>query len=342
MEADLASAVAFSLGLVDRSQPKKHVPNERAHDYLLKARFEDSQFTFAASKAAISDFRRAVELDPNYADAWAGLAGAFWSQEARVGPNGEHVDISEADRQTLDCYRKAIQLDPDNARAHAGLGLFALQRDWDWDRAERELRAAAESGSAGAVAYLGHLYLITGRRAEADEYDRRVRDMDPINPVAAYNRGVFLASQGRWEEAREEYAKLVAANPAVPTYQAIIYGLDGRMGKLDESIRNLRKMPQGDPSVTLQLAFVEALAGHGDEALRLMQSTDKRVGGLAPMNWAQLYAIMGDESNMFKYLDQAVAARLGFVTYAPVMPDFAKWRHTAEFRRLMKRMNLNW
>lgn len=143
-QADLAEGVRASLNIAAPAGLKNHVPPAEAHRVYWKARFEEAQFSAEANLQAEADYRRAIEIDPNYAAAYAGLAASIWNQNIRAAVPPKFEDR----RKAQELLQKAAEIEPTLAAAHNGLALYAMQYDWDWNRAERELQATLASGKA--------------------------------------------------------------------------------------------------------------------------------------------------------------------------------------------------
>jgi TolB-like protein len=341
IEADLEAGIVATLGVAAPAPRKKHVPNEQAHRYYLKARFEENQTTVAANALARQDSRRAFELDPAYAAAYWSLGNSIWNRNNIAGEPMVQAELRESEQ----LWQKAIQLDPDFSSAHASLGLFAMYCDWDWNRAEREFQTALAAGqSAGAESGLANLYQNLGRRTEAVEHMLRGRDLDPVSPGATYNFVQFLAFDGRFAEWREEAAKLVDLSPTSVGWKISLNNADAHLGRTGQAIRNLRKLPQSQPIVRVMLARAEGIAGNREEALRILRplESDARAGHI-PMYWiASTYGAMNDEPNAVKWLERSIDLREILAIRIHVDFDFATMQNTPDFHRLKKRMGLDW
>jgi TolB-like protein/Tfp pilus assembly protein PilF len=340
IQGDLAEAVRSSLGIAATAARDKHVPPDGAHRAYLKARFEESQYTAAANLQAESDYRRAIEIDPNYAPAYAGLAAAIWNQNIRTGQS----PLIEDRRKSQGLYRQAIEIDPTLASAHSGLAMYAMQYDWDWNRAERELKAALSWGeNAGAENNYALLCQIQGRRAEAEQHRQLANDLDPANPNIVLNNANYLLLSGRLAEAREELQKVAGWGNAVNA-KIGLYGVMAQQGQTAEAIKGLESLPQGLPSVQLGLAEAKAAAGARDEALALLAPLEQNYReNRIFMSWiAGVYAAMDDEANTVKWLERSMDAREGPAMYIHVAPIWAKMQNRPAFRALKKRMGLDW
>jgi TolB-like protein len=122
-----------------------------AHKACLKGRYEFSQLSGESYRRAVEFFNQAIQIDPNYAPAYAGLADAYSLL------SGNYLPTDEAMPRALAAATKALELDPGLASAHAALGYILMFHKWDWEGAEREYRLALENnpGEASALQNYG-------------------------------------------------------------------------------------------------------------------------------------------------------------------------------------------
>jgi TolB-like protein len=339
IESDMDQAVAYSLG-VAQAPPRKHVPNEEAHALYLKARFVANQG--AAGIAQAEQYcRRAVELDPQYGDAWTCLSSQLWNKNT-VNPDPAAIKTG------LEYTLRALDLDPSDVRAHYQLGLNAMYFDWDWKRAQRELKVAAAGRFGGADISLALLYLITGNRAEVDEHLRRAKDLDPTSPASLINIAELLALEGRYAEASEQYRTVAARVPTVPRWQILIARCDGLRGRKDAAVTRLNAFPKPGREVQRELAYWSGDWNRArrvtDEEAQEYESTSPSGAqtGLSMTSLAESYGALGDEANAVKWLDRAIASHEGDVVYIRVAWQFARFQDTPQFHRLKQRVNLDW
>jgi TolB-like protein/Tfp pilus assembly protein PilF len=339
IQTELAEAVRVSLGIPAPAARKKHFPTPEAHEYYLKARFQGDQISMEANTLAQQYYRRALELDPDYAQAWEGLSGAIWN---RSNADGEPFQPDEI-RKSEEALEKAVQLDPGLARSHVGLAMFAMRYDFDWSRAERELETALTLGPfAGTEINYANLCLVLGRRREADEHFQRARDLDSISSQAVLNGVQFLTVEGRFAEAREETRKIALRSPTNERLQIRLNFMDAWFGS-QADMDKLRNWATRYPHAREFLAAAEAHNGQREEALRLLvpleqEYLERRV---AVYGLATVRAALGDEANTVKLLDHAIDSREDWVPYIPVDAAFASMQNIPEFHRLKKRVGLD-
>jgi TolB-like protein/Tfp pilus assembly protein PilF len=340
VEADLETAILASTGLSASTQPKIHVPPEEAHEYYLKARFQSDQISMAANDLAQQYYRRALELDPDYAAAYEGLGGAIWN---RANADGEPFQPAEI-RKSAQLTEKAVQLDPNLVRAHVGLAMFAMRYDFDWNRADRELRAAlALSPFAGAELNYANLCLVLGKRQEADLHFQRARDLDSLSSQSVLNDVQYLTVEGRFEEAREEVRKIAARSPTNQRLQVRLNFMEAWFGSAT-AMENLRNWSPQRPYTREFLAAAEAHNGNREEALRLLIPLEREYleRHVAVYGLAAVRAALDDEPGAVGLLERAIDAREDWAPYIHVDVAFAKMQNTPEFHRLKKRMGLDW
>jgi TolB-like protein/Tfp pilus assembly protein PilF len=340
VEADLETAILASLGLSASTQPKIHVPPGQAHEYFLKARFQGDQISMAANTLSQEYYRRAVELDPGYAAAYDGLGSAIWN---RGNADGEPFRPAEI-RKSAQLIEKAIQLDPNLVRAHVRLAMFAMRYDFDWNRAERELRTAlALSPFVGTELTYANLCLMLGKRQEADLHFQRARDLDSLSSQSVLNDVQYLTVEGRFEEAREEIRKIAARSPTNERLQVRLNFLEAWFGSAT-AMNNLRNWSPQRPYARVFLAGAEAHNGNREEALRLLipLERDHLERHVAVYGLASIRAALDDEPGAVRLLERAIDAREDWAPYIHVDVAFAKMQNTPEFHRLKERMGLDW
>jgi TolB-like protein len=342
IEADLAAGVRSSLGLGKPAKPAvAFVPPEAAHDLYLKARFEDDGSSVASNEQAMQDYQRAIALEPRYAAAYSALASAYWNRHILLGQAPATDDLSKAQHY----WQKAEDLDPRFSAARSGLASYVMQYDWDWNHAERELKAALADGpTIAAESTYAWLCVVLGRLTEADTHLRRARDLDQQSWVTSGNSTGIFRLERRFAEARAEAQKLATRNPTAFGPRMIVSLTYAEEGNPDEGIQSLRPLLAKQPSLAMPLAWCQAMAGNREEALRTLRPLEEHFAESHLQNYyfAMAYAAIGDKPNTMKWLERSMDAREFQALYIRVEPMFAPFQDTPEFHALKKRMNLDW
>jgi tetratricopeptide (TPR) repeat protein len=275
--------------------------------------------TDSGGRAGLEYFRQAIALDPNYADAYAGLA----RMHRRIG-FGDDPGVSRPDRLVLaeQAALKAVGLDDSSEEAHVALSL--IRRDnYEMASAETELmRALAlEPSNAGIHEWLVQLYALTERPAEALVEGRRAVELDPLSPSANAEFAHALLANDRCDEALTQLEKLRSLRPPLNRAGLLAAECYEQKQMWPEAIAELQRITvNGGPRGEALLGYMLGRAGRTEEARRIlaaMLERSRRVNGDA-FDVAIVYAGLGENDQTFTWLDKAIDDRsLGFV-----------WMHT--------------
>ena len=341
VQSELAAGIAGGLRVAAKVPKARHVPNAEAHDFVMKARYDTQQMTTESLTRAETEFQHAIDLDPEYSTAYFGLANAKYDQSAARG-SAYRTEVERKSAQQL--FQKALELDPDFTDAHAMLAALAMQYDWDWGRAERELQlAAAGPSSVNAEDYYALLLIFRGRFSEAEQHIQRALDRDPYSTAARIDVSVARNLEGRFAQAREISQQIAAEYPKMIGPQGMIGLTYIEEGHPELALPILRQLRQRFPQVQVFEAMACARAGRREEALRLIRPFEEKYPdpGVAMQWFALVYAFMGDEPNTVKWLERSADRHEFQALNLAVHPVYAPMRNSAGFRALERRMGLN-
>jgi serine/threonine-protein kinase len=340
LQSELAAAIAGSLKITAGVPATKHQPTAEAHEYALKARYDMQAMTTESLAKAEAEYRRAIELDPQYAAAYLGLGTVHYNRNAARGSAYQ----TEAERKSAEeLARKALQLDPDLSTAHAMLANLAMQYAWDWAGAERELRlAVAGPPSATAESYYAFLLIFRGRFQEADQHLQRMLDLDPFSTATMNNFALARNLEGHFAEARETAQKMAAQSPLMIAPQQVIGGTYIEEGRPELALPIFRELKQRFPQAQLFEAMACARAGQREEALRLIHPYEEEHpnSGVSMQWFALVYALLGDEPNTVKWLQRSADRHEWQALNLAVHPVYAPMENSPGFRALKKRLGL--
>ena len=163
-------------------------------------------------KKSIEHFQRAIELDPDYALAYAGLADAYNS----LGVGYSDLSPTAAFSRAKTATQRALEIDNTLAEAHSALGFIALNYDWDWSGAETEFKRAIELNPNLADAHLLYAEYLSamGRIEEALAEARRGEELDPLSPTTSETIGIVLYMARKYDLSMEYQREAVEVNPA--------------------------------------------------------------------------------------------------------------------------------
>jgi TolB-like protein/Flp pilus assembly protein TadD len=240
--SDAASTAKEKIEAEVQAATKGGTKNVQAHEAYLQGRFFINRHSEQTTEQARSAFQRAVELDPNFALAWAGLSQAevwFCNYSTEGGQAGFNAHLAAA-RQSL---AKALALEPNLPEALSIQAVIQINFDFDWKRAAETLRQARALApdDPGLLKEEGSLWGTRGNLAKAQEFFRRAVTVDPVDPGSHALLASSLASAERYPEARAEYERVIELNPSAPNSYAALGGCYLLEGKPEEAIAAAQK-----------------------------------------------------------------------------------------------------
>ena len=201
----------------------------RARDEYLEARNDWKRRTADSLTRAIEHYNAAIERDPNYAEAYAGLANTYV-----VMPMLTVLPVEDAYRKSREAADKAVTLDDSSAAAQLAQAEVKLYADWNFPGAEREFRRSIEldAGDAQAHQWYAEFLSLMGRHDEAITQIQAAEHLDPAAMIIHHQAGQIFQAARRYDEAFEEYRKALMIQPTFgPTYteMALAYRRQGRL-----------------------------------------------------------------------------------------------------------------
>ncbi len=341
VQSELAAGIAGGLKVAIGAGPARHTPSAEAHDLVMKGRYGLEQWTVASVAQAESDFRRAIDLDPQYAEAYLGAGNAAYN---RAGATGIYVRTDDERVRAERYFRKALELDPDLPLAHAALARIAMQYDWNWGLAEREIQLALSGPPNASAEYTFAMFLLFhGRFDEADLHLQRYQDLDPFSTATSMSLANARNLEGRFAQAREISEKVAAAYPSILQAKQLIGLTYIEEGRPELALANLEPLKNNIPFAPFREAMARARAGQREQALTLiLPYEDKYPDTGVSMQWfALVYSFMGDRANTVKWLERSADRREWAALSVAINPVHAWVRNTPEFRALVKRIGLD-
>jgi serine/threonine-protein kinase len=341
VQSELAEAVARALQVNSGiAAASRHVPSEEAHDLFLRATFEMQAMTPDAVERAEQGLQRAVRIDPGYAEAWSRLGAAKFNLASVSSRTRTPAEVNEV----KGLYRKALSLDPDLAEPHANLGFIAMNYEWDWAGAERELRLASRNGpSPGAENTYGLLLAYRGRFRDADRHMEAALSLDPMGSVTITYVGLVRYWESRFPEAIALNRQLIDRYPGQIGPRLMLNLSYIEAGQAELAMADLQAVEAKLPSGRVLEAMALARLGRCDEAQRLLRQleTEYQQDPRVFRQWFALaWASLGDHAQTVKWLERSADLREFQVLNLAVNPAFAEMRNDPAFRGLIKRIGL--
>jgi DNA-binding winged helix-turn-helix (wHTH) protein/TolB-like protein len=340
----ISERVAAALKIrLESGGEKRDTKNVEAYQFYMKGRFHMLKAIGSETETGISYFQRAIEADPSYALAYAGLADAYRGQAV-----GGEMPSAEVFAKARAAANRALEIDETLAEAHANLGHILFWYDWDWKAAENQHRRALElnPNSADSLQFYAHLLSNTGRHAEALVKIKRARELDPLNLRINALEGLFLLHAGRTDEAIAALRKTLELDSNFRLANMFAARAYIEKGLFAEAIAATRRARVFSPLSSEPIAYgAYALAKAGeiaaaraalDEMLKL--SATRYV---PPYNFALVYNALGESAKALDQLEKAYAEKDVRMVFLKVEPKWNNLRAEPRFVELTRKMNFD-
>jgi TolB-like protein/Flp pilus assembly protein TadD len=337
----VASALTLTLtGEEQRQLTKHHTENTEAYQLYLKARYYWNKRTTDGLKKSIDYFQHAIELDPNYALAYAGQADAY---ALLANPQPQPQIVTQARAAAM----KALELDDTLAEAHTSLAFVKFNYDWDWAGAEREFKRAIELNPNYATARHWYAYyLITmGRPDQAVASVRRAQELDPLSLIINTDLGDILFYARRTDEAIEQYHKTLELDP---NFLPAIFNLGlvyEQKGMYKEAVAQFQKaiaLSDRSPDMVAALGHVYAVSGERAKARVILDELTKRstTEYVLPYDRAVIYVGLGEKDQAVAWLQKDYEERALWPDRIKADPRLDPIRSDVRFTGLLRRLGL--
>ena len=291
---------------------RAHAVNPDAYDAYLKGRiYFVNEFTKPDSlKKAQHLFEEAIQKDPNFALAYAGLADSY-VYLAFAGA----LQKDQAYQSAKEALAKAVELDDSIGEAYDTLGLLSWRFDWDWDAADREFNRAIALAPSYSCAHEDRAMFLgfMGRRDEALAEIAKIDQLD----YGSTSAGVVSATYNQLRD----YPRLIEASKRALLldpkdwwqHYNLGVGYEGT-GKVQEAIAEYEtavKMSDGSADAAVALAHAYSAAGKKAEAEKILRDLERKLKGTSasPYTMATIYAGLGENDKTFEFLEKAYSEK---------------------------------
>lgn len=347
LQDSIAEQVAHALTLKLNEQErelltKRYTTSSEAFREYLKGRYFWNKRDVENFYKAVAYFKKAIDLDPTYALAYAGLADTYnmltiWGE---LPPKEGYVLAKAA-------ALKALEIDDLIAEAYASLGYTKYLYEWDFAGVEKLYQQALRlnPNCVPARSWYAKLCVTLLRFDEAEEQMRLAYEIDPLSPVVSSSHAAVLLYSQRYDEAIEKYTKLLEANPCfVPALLSlgIAFGQKGMMREAVAAHEAAVENSAGNLPVASYLAGTYAVFGKRKEALKTIDELKNKYPQDISLSFfiALIYARLGDANAAFEWLEKAYENRVGHIADLLYAPEFDNLRDDSRFDDLLRRINL--
>jgi eukaryotic-like serine/threonine-protein kinase len=319
---------------------RRETEDANAYQAYLKGRYHWNRFTPEDFMRAVEQFREAIQLDPNYAQAYVGIAD-YYNWAAIFGLGSPHENYPQAKAAAI----RALEIDETLAEAHAALAFTNLCYDWDWAGAEQRFRRAIELNSnyGPAHQWYSNLLAAQGRFEEAVNEVRRALEINPLSMMDRSMTGWTYYHARQYERAEREVRAALEIDRNFGNCYLMLGFIYERMGFYDESLAALDKAEEFMVGSVVQLwprAYTLASSGKREEAKAIIEKLKdlSHERYVSPYFIGCIYAGLGEHDAAFEWLDKAVENKDEWLLWSAVEPKLDPLRGDPRFTALLKRI----
>jgi serine/threonine protein kinase/Tfp pilus assembly protein PilF len=341
--AEIVQALQLRLSPDERQNLKKRfTENTGAYQLYLQGRFFWNKRSEAGLKTAIRYFEQAIEKDPHYALAWAGIADSY----SLLGEFG-NIPRKELYPKAEAAVNKALEIDNRLAEVHTSLASLLMLSKWDWANSEKEFKLALELNPNYATAHhwYSQWFLSMGRLEESLRMISRAAELDPVSQAILKDKGMALYYNRQYDEAIEMAGRTLELDPNyAAAHRLLSLAYQGR-GVFDEAIVENQKwgaLTRNKVETTVALAQLYAVSGQIEEAKKLIEvlEQDKLVIDQVYRGLALVYAALGENDTAFKCLERSYARHEEAILSLKVDPKVDPLRKDPRFIALLKKIGI--
>jgi TolB-like protein/Tfp pilus assembly protein PilF len=337
INGEMAGAISQQLSLSLTAQAKKslgkrYTENAEAYQRYLRGVALFGSYRPGGAEAAIKYFREAVEMDPQFALAYAGLATAC----LQAGRPLEARPPAE----------KALALDDSLGEAHRALAMIKCWHDWDWTGCEQEFQRAIElnPNDSHAYHYYSHYLQGRGRFDESLVASLRALELDPLSPAMSTHLGAQYIATHDYDQAIERLHRAIELDPNFSSARQFLGEAYLGKGMVNEAVAELLKeatLAGESPEnvAELQHAFEKSgLQGFRQKKLQFAKARWEKLHDNA-REFAYLYAALNQKDQAFAWLQKGYEQRALWLIWVESDPTFDPLRSDPRFQELLRRMN---
>jgi tetratricopeptide (TPR) repeat protein len=289
---------------------------------------------------SIGYFREAINLDPLYADAYAGLADCYLLSNT-VGYG--NLSTEDAKNRAKWAANEALRLNENLPGAHTALAVISLKYDWNWVAAEKEIKRALELNPDFAPAHYAYSMLLTvlNRQNEAIQQSKITRDLDPFSTSTKTNycRSFYYA---RDFDLSVSCFREILKDDQNNTLAKYVSGfVDLQKGNKEAAIDVFEKLYAKNPTLGASaLGYAYGKSGRKDDALKILSYVQDHRDSFPAQELAIIHLGLGNKSDALSWLETAYEDHFSLLIYLMVEPIFDELHSEPRFIAIAQRMNL--
>lgn len=339
LQSDVAKEIAAEVKANLTASEKDRLDSAKtidpaAHEAYLLGNYHVGKLNEKDLALAVDYFEQATRVEPNFADAFAGLSKA-WNERGIWGDMGP-LKVAPQARAAAE---KALQLDPGNSRAHSAYAAILLNRDGNWVQAEAEAKRAIELDPGNAEAYVTLSWILQclGRHDEVVPNMQMAKRLDPISTQIESDFGRMLYRARKYAEAEIHLKRSIELDSKNVSAYGRLADVYIEMGRFEEAIAFSNTANEIRPNGTyrLRLAYVYARMGRSAEAVQIVREW---TGDRGTMEKARVYSALGDADSAFRVLDELFDSGDALLTNAKEEPGLQPLHSDPRWKEFLRRM----
>jgi len=349
IQDEISSAIADVLEAKLLGAPKAYATeptptgDPKAYQHYLRGRHQWNERTTAALEASVDEFGKALAIDANHAQSYAGIADSYVILGVySLRPPGEVMPKAKA------AAEQALAVDASLAEAHTSLACVRALYEWDWSAADAGFRRAIAHNPQYATAhqwYAMNCLVPQGRFADARAELDRALTLDPLSLAVRTSVGLCHFYERELASAASALRETLELNADFGTAHYFLGHVLIAMGRCDEAIAALERavaLQGGSAETEAALATAHALAYHRDEAETILRELEQRAraGYVSPALLAQIHLGLHDHEAALERLEEAAALRAADLVWLKIHPIYDGVRGHPRCRALLTQLNL--
>ncbi len=349
VQTELARDISQQLRLTLSNETQQRLTrrgteNPEAHELYLKGHYYLNTGTPDGLKRGFDYFQRAIEKDPRYGAAYAGLAEYYAADGFAFTTNS--ISPRESYEKAKAAALKAVELDDTLAEAHTSLGMIAVHQEWDWQTAEREFQRAIalNPNYVNAHHMYSHYFIYQGRFAESLAESERALALDPLDVAINFHLGLHYFFARQYAQAIKQLQKTLDIDRNYAEAHVILGLVYRQQGQYQQAIAELQKNAKmGGVDWRGILGNLYAISGQRSAAQKLLEELQEETKRkyVSPFGIAKIYAGWGEPEQTFAWLEKAYTEHDSNLTTLKVDPQFDGLHTDPRFVDLVRRVGLS-
>ena len=342
LQSEVASAIARAVNLQLTPAQQRELASAPSvdvdvHEAYLRGRYFLQKGSAEGNRQALEYFELAIQEDPEFAMAYAGLAYASSCDSCASLAEDAMVRAREA-------ALRAIELDESLAEAHTALGMIKSMHEWDFAGGEIEFKRAMALNPGDVRSHVLYARVLEGlgRLDEAIAEAEIAQQLDPLSVSVAVNLAGLHGRAGDYERAAEQFERAFELDPDSAAAHRSRGRLECERGNFAVGLAELRRarsVSPSDPVIVAELGYCLVQAGNEAEARNLLREIDEQQRDeIAPMTPALVHVGLGEYDEAFEWLERAYDARATLLPSVLTDPRYAQVRADPRFADLLRRM----